>query len=135
MLEETFPSLYCSNPYGVGCKPDITAWVYELETPLNKPAIIVCYKCEGVFIKYSNGNLKQIVFKNKNKGRLALSPTPNKVYRNKVWMYRRENVKDKALLLRVQREHVEQLKQTLNNQQQRLNILERAVHKQIKEVK
>ena len=135
MLEETFPSLCCSNPYGVGRRPDIVAWVYELETPLNKPALITCYKCEGVFIKYSNGNLKQIVVKNKNKGRLALSSTPNTIYRNRVWMYQRDDVKAKALLLRAQQEHVEQLKQTLDKQQQRLNILERAVHKQIKEVK
>lgn len=135
MLEEIFPSLCCSNPYGIGRRPDIVAWVYELETPLNKPALITCYKCEGVLIKYSNGNLKQVVFKNKNKGRLALSPTPNTVYRNRVWMKQRDDVKAKALLLRAQREHVEQLKQTLDKQQQRLNILERVVHKQVKEVK
>ena len=135
MLEETFPSLCCSNPYGIGRRPDIVAWVYELETPLNKPALITCYKCEGILIKYSNGNLKQVVFKNINKGRLALSPTPNTVYRNRVWMKQRDDVKAKALLLRAQREHVEQLKQTLDKQQQRLNILERVVHKQVKEVK
>ena len=135
MLEEIFPSLYCSNPYGVGRKPDIVAWVYDLETPPDEPAHIVCYKCEGVFIRYANGNLKQIVFKNKNKARLALSPTPNTVYRNKVWMEQRDDVKAKNLLLEAQREHVEQLKQTLDKQQQRLNILENVVRRQVKEVK
>ena len=135
MLEEIFPSLYCSNPYGVGRRPDIVAWVYELETPLDKPAHIVCYKSEGILIKYSNGNLKQVIFKNKNKVRLALSPTPNTVYRNKVWMYQRNDDKAKTLLLEAQREHVEQLKQTLDKQQQRLNILESAVRRQVKEVK
>lgn len=135
MLEEILPSLYCSNPYGIGHSPDIVAWVYDLETPPDKPAHIVCYKCEGILIKYANGNLKQVVFKNKNKARLALSPTPNTVYRNKVWMYQRDDVKAKTLLLKAQQAHVEQLKQTLDKQQQRLNILENVVRRQVKEVK
>ena len=50
-------------------------------------------------------------------------------------MYRRNNVKAKTLLLRAQQEHVKQLKQTLDKQQQILNILESAVHIQVKEVK
>ena len=50
-------------------------------------------------------------------------------------MKQRNDVKAKALLLEAQREHVEQLKQTLDKQQQRLNILESAVRRQVKEVK
>ena len=134
MLEEILPSLCCSNPYGIGRRPDIVAWVYELETPPDKPGLIVCHKCEGVFIKYANGNLKQIIFKNKNKERFNLCSTPHTVYRNRVWMKHRDDVRAKDALLKAQRAHVEQLKQTLDKQQQRLNILERAVHKQVKEV-